>query len=55
MFELEDDVEKREMEKMSMDQLRMYLLRKGKPFIYKDIGPREWQEHQMTLHTLSQF
>uniref|UniRef100_A0A915DVK0 Large ribosomal subunit protein mL45 n=1 Tax=Ditylenchus dipsaci TaxID=166011 RepID=A0A915DVK0_9BILA len=49
-IELPDDVERREQDKMTADELRVSLLKKNiNP--YKEVAPREWNEHQLTLQS----
>jgi len=50
-IELEDDVIIRERSNMTPDKLRISLLKEGiNP--YKEIGPREWNEHQITYQSM---
>ena len=49
-IELEDDVEIRAQKKMTPDQIREELLRKGSN-PYREINPREWNEHQITFQS----
>lgn len=52
--DLPDDVERRKQEKMSPDELRIALLKRGiNPF--KDVNPREWNEQQLTLQSFCNF
>ncbi|KAL3091359.1 hypothetical protein niasHS_007152 [Heterodera schachtii] len=55
IMDLEEDyAERRQLDQMRPDEVRMYLLRKGKPNIFKDVAPRDWNEHQITLNTFGQ-
>ena len=50
IVDLPDDVEERKMKDMEPDELRIALLRKGiNP--YKEVAPREWNEHQVTFQS----
>ncbi|CEF66340.1 39S ribosomal protein L45, mitochondrial [Strongyloides ratti] len=51
LLELPDDVKIREREEMTPDELRRDMLKNGvNP--YKDVSPRNWEEHQITLQSI---
>ncbi|KAI1695071.1 tim44-like domain-containing protein [Ditylenchus destructor] len=50
VIDLPDDNEQRKIDKMDPEEVRLYYLKKGiNP--YKDVAPREWNEHQITYQS----
>lgn len=50
LIDLPDDAEQREQEKMSPDEVRKSMLKKGiNP--YKEVTPRRWEEHHITYQS----